>query len=274
MLSRGLAGILGWPLERTLSPALHNAALRRAGLDWVYLPLPVAPEALGDAVRGLRALGARGLNVTMPHKETVMPHLDEVTGDAVVCGAVNTIENRGGRLVGHNTDVEGFVRLVEGDAGLDLGGLDALVLGAGGAARAVVLALGRLGTSRVRAAARRPVQDDGGIGCEVVPWKDLGDAVMGADVIVNCTPLGSEGTDPLAGCDIESRHVVLDIVYDPPRTPLIARAQAAGAVAHGGLGMLVHQAAASFRIWTQTEPEIEAMSAAAVRAIGASVTQR
>src|SRR5687768_12321490 len=106
--AENFVGILGWPLEHTLSPAIHSAAFRQAQLDWVYLAWPVEPEDLGDAINGLRALGALGANVTMPHKESVMDHLDELSGDARSVGAVNTIQRIGSRLVGHNTDVDGF----------------------------------------------------------------------------------------------------------------------------------------------------------------------
>ncbi|HWL64960.1 MAG TPA: shikimate dehydrogenase, partial [Actinomycetota bacterium] len=139
------AGVIGWPLQHTLSPTIQNAALRSVGIDWVYLALPVPPENLADAIQGLRVLGAMGINVTMPHKESVIEHLDEVSGDAREVGAVNTIQRLGDRLIGHNTDVDGFRDLMLGDAGIDVAGKRALVLGAGGAARAVVKALDDMG---------------------------------------------------------------------------------------------------------------------------------
>ncbi|MDQ3952078.1 MAG: shikimate dehydrogenase, partial [Actinomycetota bacterium] len=151
----GFVGILGWPLEHTLSPVIHNVAFRRASLDWTYLSWPVEPPLLGDAVGGLRALGAIGANVTMPHKEAVTEHLDEVSGDAREVGAVNTIQRLGHRLVGHNTDVDGFAEFLSGDAGFDPRGKSALVLGAGGAARAVVKALDSLGAAEITVAGRR-----------------------------------------------------------------------------------------------------------------------
>ncbi|MGH2819856.1 MAG: shikimate dehydrogenase family protein, partial [Actinomycetota bacterium] len=121
------AGVLGWPLEFTLSPAIHNAAFRAAGLDWVYLPFPVAPGSLGDAVAGLRALGAQGANVTMPHKQAIVEFLDDLSGDARTLGAVNTIQRIGDRLVGHDTDIDGFREALVGDAGFRPAGRSALV---------------------------------------------------------------------------------------------------------------------------------------------------
>lgn len=268
-----LVGILGWPLESTLSPAMHNAAFRRAGLDWVYLAFPVPPTLLGDAVRGLGALGSRGANVTMPHKEAVIPFLDELSGDAKMTGAVNTIQELGGRLIGHNTDVDGFRTFVQSDAGFDCAGKQALVLGAGGAARAVVRALDDLGIGDVKVAARRPEQaaslEDLHARLSPCAWEAAGKEAADCDVVVNTTPLGSGGEDPLPEADLGTGQFVVDLVYRPPVTPLIERARASGAEAWGGLGMLVHQAVAAWRIWTGQEPPVEAMSAAALHALGA-----
>ncbi|MCA1705014.1 MAG: shikimate dehydrogenase, partial [Actinobacteria bacterium] len=142
---QGLLGVLGWPLTHTLSPEIHAAAFRSASLDWVYLAWPVPPESLSDAILGLRALGAIGANLTMPHKETVLPLVDDLGDDAAAVGAVNTLQFTGGRVIGHNTDIEGFSRFLAGDAGFEAAGKRALVVGAGGAARAVVRALDQLG---------------------------------------------------------------------------------------------------------------------------------
>jgi shikimate dehydrogenase len=267
-------GILGWPLDHTLSPAIHSAAFRQTGLDWVYLSWPVEPEMLGDAIAGMRALGALGANVTMPHKETVMEHLDELSGDARIVGAVNTIQRVGARLVGHNTDVDGFRFFVERDAGIDVAGMRALVLGAGGAARAVVRALDLLGAGEVAIAARdldkgsklaALAESSRGV---AVPWDDAVGSAGGYDMVVNATPVGTGSGDPLPSTGWREGQVVVDLVYDPPSTAIVERARAAGAFAWGGIGMLVHQAAASFGIWTGQDPPLETMSAAALHAIG------
>lgn len=269
---RHCAGVLGWPLDNTLSPAIHNAAFRALDLDWHYFAWPVEPELLGDAVRGLRALGAAGANVTMPHKESVIPFLDSLEGDAKKTGAVNTIHDRGGRLVGENTDVQGFSAFLGGDVGFRCNGADALVLGAGGAARAIVKALTDSGAT-TRVAARRP--DAAGAlsevaAIEVVEWTGAAAAAKEADLVVNTTPLGMQGEQILDGAAFRSGQTVVDLVYSPPLTPMLESARAAGADAWGGIGMLVHQAAAAFRIWTGQEPPLETMSAAALHALRAT----
>ena len=268
------AGILGWPLEHTLSPTIHNAAFRSLGLDWVYLTWPVAPADLGAAVGGLRALGAEGANVTMPHKEAVIEHLDDVSGDARRIGAVNTIQSVGGALVGHNTDVDGFRSFLVDDVGVDASGKTALVLGAGGAARAVVCALDDLGAGRIAIAARRQEQGAAIVSlaarqhAEVIDWPAVDEVASGVDIVVNATPLGMAGETVLENVRWRPGQVVCDLVYRPPTTPLMEKARAAGAEARGGLGMLIHQAALSFRIWTGADPSLAVMSAAAVRALG------
>ena len=267
-------GILGWPLDHSLSPTIHNAAFRSLGLDWVYLAWPVAPGDLAAAVGGLRALGAEGANVTMPHKESVMEHVDDVSGDARRIGAVNTIQRVGGALIGHNTDVDGFRSFLVDDVGAEIAGRSAVVLGAGGAARAVVCALDELDAATIRIAARR--QDAGAAvaplavrqHAEVIDWEAAPEAATAADVVVNATPLGMTGERVLDGVTWRSGQVVCDLVYRPPTTPLMESARSAGAEAHGGLGMLIHQAALSFRIWTGKDPSLAAMSAAAIRALG------
>jgi shikimate dehydrogenase len=270
------AGVLGWPLTYTLSPVIHNAAFRKVGLDWVYLQWPVPPEELDDAVAGLRALGAMGASVTMPHKEEIVKLLDGLSGDARAIGAVNTIQRLGHRLIGHNTDVDGFRAFLEEDAGVNLEGKSCLVLGAGGGARAVVKALGDLGAGSIAIAARTPERGEevtsqvGHGDTRVCDWDQAGSEAEAADVIVNATPVGMREGDPLPSTSFNPGQVVVDLVYDPPSTEMVERARSAGADAWGGLGMLVHQAAAAFQIWTGQDPPLETMSAAALRAIGSA----
>lgn len=269
-------GVLGWPLEHTLSPVIHSAAFRQVGLDWLYLSWAVEPDDLADAISGLRALGALGANVTMPHKETVMAHLDELSGDARTVGAVNTIQRIGRKLVGHNTDVDGFRRFLEEDAGVDPRGMRALVLGAGGAARAVVRALDGLGVAEVAVAARDAEKTSKVVALAAraqgrsVSWAGAATSAPSCDIFVNATPIGTGTGDPLPDVTWKEGQVVVDLVYDPPATALVERARAGGSYAWGGLGMLVHQAAASFQIWTGQDPPLETMSAAALHAIGTS----
>lgn len=264
-----LLGVLGWPLEHSLSPVIHHAAFRRLDLDWVYLPFPVEPERLADAITGLRALGAIGANVTMPHKETVIPHLDDLSGDARSIAAVNTIQRLGDRLIGHNTDVDGFASFLSDDAGLEVSGLNCLVLGAGGAARAVVCALERSGAGAIAVAARRNQQADRVVTLAArtdrIEWVQCVARVPEFDLVVNATPLEGEALLPEAR--FRAGQAVVDLIYDPPVTSLVERARRAGAAGWGGLGMLVHQAAASLRIWSGQEAPVEAMSVAAMHAM-------
>jgi shikimate dehydrogenase len=265
-------GILGWPLDHTLSPVIHNAAFRSAGLDWVYLSWPVPPDSLEAAVMGLRALGATGANVTMPHKQPVIDLLDELSDEAGELGAVNTIHRRGERLVGHNTDVSGFREFIVQDAGVVAAGRSVVVMGAGGAARAVVKALASLGAHEILIGARdrkrgEEVAQIGGRAAAVAG--DVGGAIARADIVINATPLGMDGaSDPVPGTSFRPGQTIVDLVYSPPTTPLMRRARSEGAEVWGGLGMLVRQAAESFLIWTGRRPSLETMSAAAVRAIG------
>jgi shikimate dehydrogenase len=265
-------GVLGWPLDHTLSPVIHNAAFRSAGLDWVYLSWPVPPNSLEAAVMGLRALGATGANVTMPHKQPVIDFLDELSDEANDLGAVNTIHRRGQRLTGHNTDVTGFREFLAQDAGVEAEGRTAVVLGAGGAARAVVKALASLGAGEILIDARDRTRGEAVAqigGPTAAMARDVGGAITRADLVVNATPVGMDGkSDPVPGVSFRPGQTMVDLVYLPPTTPLMRRARSEGAEVWGGLGMLVRQAAESFVIWTGRQPSLETMSAAAVRAIG------
>jgi shikimate dehydrogenase len=253
---------------------MHNAAFRKMHIDWSYLAWPVPPGSLEAAVAGIRILGVHGANVTMPHKETILPLLDELSGDASSVGAVNTIQEVAGRLIGHNTDVDGFREFVSGDAGFAAAGRRALVLGAGGASRAVVCALSEMGIDSIAVSARREEQAESLTALSdsivTVAWESAAATAADVDLIVNTTPLGTAGDgDPIPEARFTSDQTIIDLVYHPPSTALVERARVAGAGAWGGLGMLVRQAAASFRIWTGQVPPVETMSAAALHAIGA-----
>ena len=273
-MSRHLCVILGWPLEHTLSPQIHNAAFNALDLEWRYEAWPTPNRRLGRTVKRIRTENElRGANVTMPHKESVVRFLDDTSGDAREIGAVNTLQKLGDKLIGHNTDVDGFREFLTGDAGYDVAGRRALVLGAGGAARAVVRALDELGAGHVSIAARNErvateVAYLGRPAATAVSWADATAVAEACDLVVNATPLGMEQETPLPEARWREDQVVVDLVYRPPITPLMAAARAGGAVAWGGLGMLIHQAAASFRIWTGQDPPLETMSAAALHALG------
>jgi shikimate dehydrogenase len=262
--ARKLACVIGWPVARSLSPAIHNAAFEALGLDWTYMPLAVRPGSIEQGVGLLRELGVEGANVTMPHKQAVVPFLERLQGDAERLHAVNTIVRDGATLVGHNTDGPGFLAAIAGQASFDPGGKTAIILGAGGAARAIALALAAAGASVV-VSARRPEQaaDVAGLapGIETSRW---GSAIA-ADLVVNATP--SRDGLPIDALSFAPGVLAVDLIYLPPSTPFLLAARAAGAQALDGIGMLVHQAALSFLLWTGREAPIDVMRAAAVEAL-------
>ncbi len=264
-----VVGVIGWPVAHSLSPVIHNAAFLALDMDWAYVPLPVPPNATADALAGLRALGLVGANVTMPHKIACAELLTDVSEDARLLGAVNTIEVGPQGLTGHNTDVPGFERFLRDDAGFDAAGRRALLFGAGGAARACALALARSGLTELTVAVREPERaapltatvERLGTGVDVIPLDRAPEAVC--DLVVNATPLGGRG-EQLPLPPLGPQVLAVDLLYRPSLTPLLAAARTAGATAFGGLGLLLQQAALSFRIWTGRIPPLDAMSAAAL----------
>ena len=261
-----VVGIIGDPVTHSRSPAIHNAAFEALGLDWVYVAFPVSRGQGGVAVGAVRALGLAGLNVTMPHKSVAASTCDELSDAARALESVNTVVNRGGVLFGDSTDGAGLLAALR-DEGVDVVRAGVLVLGAGGAARAIVDALGRAG-ARVTIAARRA--DAGAQAARLAPdtrvvdFAELDDAVHAANVIVNATPIGMAGESPPFAVDaLEPTQFVYDTVYHPSPTPLLEAAAARGIPHAGGLGMLVHQAALSFTLWTGEAAPLAVMSAAA-----------
>lgn len=256
--------VLGYPVAHSLSPAMHNAALRALKLPGIYVPFAVPPHQLAAAVRGLAALGCGGANCTIPHKEAVLPLVDELTEDARAIGAVNTLRFQQGRITGHNTDAAGFLGALRA-AGFEPAGRRALVLGAGGSARAVVVALVRAGAAVLLAnrtaaratelAARFGPQAPGGE-IPVVPWEAdrLEKAARSADLLVNTTSLGMHpheaGCPPVPEEGLHSGLFVYDLIYNPLETELLRRARARGARGTHGAGMLAHQGALALEYWT------------------------
>lgn len=257
-----VAGIIGWPVAHSLSPAMHNAAFAALGLDWAYVAFPVHPDRVGEAVGGLAAAGCAGLNVTIPHKRAVVDACSSASEAVLAIGAANTLVPDGeGGWRADNTDAAGFLRALDEQAPLDLDGAEALVIGAGGAARAVAFALRSRG-ARLRVA-NRTAAAAAGLG-EPVPFAAdaLDEAAGRAALVVNATSLGLHGDAPppdlpLAG--IGGGQVVADIVYRPGGTPWLAAAAARGARPVDGLGMLLHQGVAAFEQWTGRRPPVEVM---------------
>jgi len=273
--STHVVGVIGWPVAQSLSPAIHNAAFAALEMDWVYVPLPVPPGAVAEAVAGLRALGFVGANVTMPHKTEVAEVVEDLSEDAARLRAVNTILVGANVVSGHNTDAPGFDRFLRRDAGFEPAGRNALVFGAGGAARACALALARAGLAELTVALREPSRADGlraavaGLGMQVtvVAFDDAAEAA--SDLIVNATPLGTHGESlplPALGPDV----LGIDLLYRPSHTPMIDEVRAAGGTAFGGIGLLLEQAAIAFELWTGQPAPVEVMSAAALAAGGPS----
>lgn len=267
---RPMLGVIGWPVDGSLSPVIHGAAFRALGLAWDYVRLPVAPGDLPDALGRLRDAFA-GASVTMPHKTGTASLMDERSADAELLGAVNTIVVADGRLIGHNTDAPGFRRCLHEDLAFDAGGRSALVYGAGGAARACLLALARDEPAAITVAVRDRAKAVGlgrllgGVAdrLRVVGFDEVG--AVRADLVVNATPLGGAGEElPLP--QLGEGVVVVDLLYRPAVTPLVTAARAAGARAAGGLGLLLHQGAIAFEIWTGQPAPLDVMSAAAVAA--------
>jgi shikimate dehydrogenase len=279
-----LVGVIGWPVEHSLSPTMHNAAFAELGLDWVYLPLPVYPDHVGEALRGLRALGFAGANVTVPHKQAVLSHLDEVSHAAQVIGAVNTIVVRDGTLFGDNTDAAGFIASLNG-VGFDPAGTYCALLGAGGAARAVAHALADAGAlqvciynrsfSRARELCRDMAKFHSGVRFEPMSLKDVAAIHDDIDLLVNATSLGmwpaTEASPWPRELPIPGQLTVCDLVYNPQETLFLTQARAVGAEIVDGLGMLVHQGAAAFEMWTGRPAPVETMRAACLRALASRV---
>ena len=264
-----VAVVIGHPVEHSLSPVIHNAAFAAGGLDWHYFALTVPDGQAAAAVAAMRSLGVAGMSVTMPHKDAVAALVDARTAVADALGAVNCVFWRGDELVGDNTDGAGFIDALRQDEGWEPAGRRAVVLGAGGAARAVVLGLADAGAAEVVVVNRSA--DRGAVAAALAGDRGrLGSIadVSDADLVVNATSVGmGDGALPLDPSLLGPHQLVFDLVYEPPVTPLVAAARERGAVGVTGLGMLIHQAAHAFRRWTGQEPSVEAMSAAASAAL-------
>ncbi len=259
--------VMGWPILHSLSPALQNAALQQAGLDYAYIALPVPPEELETAVKGLRAMGFRGWNVTIPHKSAIIPLLDEVDDAARIIGAVNTVVNTNGRLKGYNTDAAGFLRGLE-EISFSPEGRTVTVLGAGGAARAVLWALLQSKAEKIVLAVRNPGKAEplaeefrkyGSI--EVCHWENpsFRTHLKDTGLLVNTTPLGmTPHVDRMPAVDLSllpKDAPVYDIIYTPAKTKLLQEAESTGHPVINGEYMLAGQGAEGFRLWTGQNPD-------------------
>lgn len=271
-----LAAVIGSPVEHSLTPALMNAAFAASGLDWSCVAFEVAHDRLPDALVGVRSLGIGGLSVTMPHKESAAACVDRLSPDAELLGAVNCIVNDGGALTGHNTDGEGFVRSVAHSHDFDVEGRRCVVLGAGGAARSIVLALARHRAEEIVVINRTIARAErcaalAGVAGRVVALEGAHSDLRDADLIVNATSVGmadGAGSVPFDTSLLHDGQLVIDIVYRPLRTALLEAARARGAAGSNGVAMLAHQAAIQFELWTGADAPIDVMLSAVADSLG------
>lgn len=267
-----LVGVLGCPVAENPTCVMQEAAFAALGLQWRYLTIEVRPESLPDAIRGVRAFGMMGVNLTIPHKVAVLPLLDEFSPDAALIGAVNTVRRAGDKLIGENTDGKGFLRAVREQAGMSPAGKKVLVLGAGGAARAITVELALAGADQMTVSNRssergealcRHLKDKMGAKAHFVPWRGTCSVWPDVDIVVNATSIGLfPDTEAMPDVDFKNAHpdlLICDVVPNPPETRLIKSARALGFKTLNGLPMLVYQGAIGFEMWTGRKAPEHAM---------------
>ncbi|MBN6186238.1 shikimate dehydrogenase [Aneurinibacillus sp. BA2021] len=267
-----LTGLFGRPVGHSLSPRMHNRAFAECGLNYRYAAFDIAPEQIREAVAAIRALGMRGVNVTIPYKVTVMDYLDEVDEEAKVIGAVNTIVHADGKLIGYNTDGRGYVRSLIEETGIDLTQQSAMLIGAGGAARGVAVALLRAGLSSL-VIVNRTEEKAEQLAAQLRTWKPEAQITSqpmtaAAEILARCTLLVQTTSigmhphteaSPIAPAALHERLLVSDLIYNPLETRLLRDARDRGARVHHGLGMFIYQGALSFEYWTGQAAPIHAM---------------
>lgn len=269
-----IVGLIGYPIGHTLSPAMHNKAFEYLDFNYIYLPFPVEENNLKGALKALPALGIVGVNVTLPYKEKVLEYLDEVTEEAELTGAVNTILVRDNRLIGYNTDGEGFVISLKKGTGIDSKGKRVVIIGAGGAGRAVSIQLAKEGVKKIalfdivfdkaQDLASHIEENISNVEVTALREEGLEKEIREADILINATPVGIKPDDP-PPIDPKLLHpnlLVYDLIYNPPKTRLLSEAEEIGAKTLNGMGMLLYQGALAFTIWTSREAPIEVMARA------------
>lgn len=276
-----LVGAFGHPIAENPTGLMQEAAFRKLGLNWRYLLIEVHREDLADAIKGMRAFNMRGVNLTIPHKVAVLQYLDEVSDDARLMGAVNTVRREGNRLIGENTDGKGFLRSLSEDAGVNPAGKRIVVLGAGGAARAVTVELALAGAAHITVVNRTPergktlvklLNNQTPVQADFVRWDGPYALPAGTDVLVNATSIGLYPNvthkPDLDYNTLSAAMTVCDVIPNPPRTPLLKEAEARGARTLDGLGMLVNQGAIAFKMWTGHDAPTDVMHQALAQAFG------
>ncbi len=276
-----LVGVFGYPVAENPTIVMQEAAFRAKGLNWRYLNIEVRPEQLVDAVTGLRAFNMRGINLTIPHKVAVIPYLDELSPEAELMGAVNTVVARDGKLIGNNTDGKGFLYSVREDAGVDPAGKRVVFLGAGGAARAMAVELALAGAAHITIVNRTPTRGESlvqllnektPVQAEFVQWQDDYIISPEADILVNATSIGLfPDVNAMPKVDTNTLRpdlLVCDVIPNPPCTPFLRAAEGRGARILDGLGMLVGQGAIGFEMWTGMEAPVDVMRQALEEVFG------
>jgi len=276
-----LVGVFGHPVAENPTIVMQEAAFRALGLNWRYLTIEVYPEDLAAAMQGLRAFNMRGINLTIPHKVEVLKYLDEISPAAQLMGAVNTVVRQGERLVGENTDGKGFMQSLRLEGGIDPAGKCIVVLGAGGAARAITVEMVLAGASQVTVVNRTPgrgpaladlLNEKTPVSASFVAWDQTYRLPESSDILVNATSIGlypNVGDQPdIDYATIQPRMTVCDVIPNPPRTPFLSHAHDRGAQTLDGLGMLVYQGAIGFKLWTGQEAPVQVMRQALEQAFG------
>ncbi len=270
-------GIIGHPVAHSLSPSMHNNAFEKVGLDCVYLAFDIVPGNLGDAVRGIKSLGIKGFNVTIPHKQAIVNLVDEIDDDAMLVGAVNTVKNEGNKLIGHNTDVNGFLRAIKDDFDFIPSGKKIFLVGAGGAARAVIVGLCNNKASKIVIVNRTLSKAENlagefsshfpEINFRAISLDDeetITGEIKNSELLVNTSSAGMKGNDPLnlpLGL-LPKGACVYDLVYDPSVTPLVKDARDLRLNSQSGISMLLYQGVDAFEIWTGRKAPVEEMKKA------------
>ncbi|OGQ75349.1 MAG: shikimate dehydrogenase [Deltaproteobacteria bacterium RIFOXYA2_FULL_42_10] len=281
-------GIFGYPISHTLSPAMHNAVIKALGLDMVYLPFEVKPSNLKEAINGIKSLGIIGVNITIPHKESVIRFLDDISEEARLVGAVNTIVNKDRKLVGYNTDGSGYMASLKEELGFNPKSKRIIIIGAGGAARGILAALATQKPKSITVANRTLSRAVSLIKAFKGKFRDtrfeaidldnnmLKMSFNSVDLLINTTSVGMKQSKALK-IPLETLPkiaIVSDIIYNPLETLLLKKAKKLGLTTHGGLGMLVHQGARSFKLWTGMDAPMNVMRKAALKALKMEVGSR
>ncbi len=265
--------VLGHPIGHTLSPVMHNASIQALGLDAIYLAFDVHPDRLLEVLPAMQAMGFGGVNLTIPLKEVAFRGLKKLDESARLLGAVNTVQFAGDEIIGHCTDGYGFLKALEESSGRGVEGDSVFVLGTGGAGRAVALSCAQAGAKKIALSDTDPARPQN-VAAEIQKQfpnviVTIDDSTRDADVIVQSTPVGMKKDDksPLRPNSFRKGQRAFDLVYMYPETGFMAAAREGGATAANGLGMLLHQGARAFQIWTGTEPRIDAMRSALEKAV-------